>query len=125
MIGKFSITVLMQSFNEKDNSERSSFEHKVVLYKFDAEISNEQLKTLITENNLEEPYPVEGGAKIYWKPVKIIDVFEIDSPIDFENNCEVYSRFIIDEELRLKDVIEKYFSDYVWEDNEINNWLYT
>lgn len=120
MIGKFSISLLVQSFNESDNSPRNSFENKIVLYKFDEEISNKQLKAIIEKNNTENPYVVETGDSVYWKPVKIIDIFEIDSSIEFANNCEVYSRFFIEENIKTNEILDKYFSDYIWEDKETN-----
>lgn len=120
MTVKFSITLLMQSFNESDNSPRNSYEHKVVLHQFDEEISNECIKETILNLNGEEAYTVEGGTKVYWKPIKIIDLFEIDESIVFENNCEVYSRYFIEKNLTPKDIIDKYFSDYVWDNLEID-----
>lgn len=120
MIGNFSISLLMQSFNESDHSPRNSFEQKIVLYKFDEDTSNEQLKTTILSNNTEDAYTVEGNVKVYWKPIKILDVFEIDSSISFENNCEVYSRFFIEENIKVNEILDKYFSDYIWEDKEVD-----
>ena len=40
MIGKFSINILLQSFNQADETPRDSFENKIVLYNFEEEINN-------------------------------------------------------------------------------------
>ncbi|MFL2061940.1 hypothetical protein [Marinilactibacillus psychrotolerans] len=47
MIGKFSINILLQSFNQADNTPRESFENKIVLYEFEEETDDSSLKDLI------------------------------------------------------------------------------
>lgn len=108
----------MQSFNLGDHSARNGFEHKIVLYYFDQEISDLELLNYISEKNSEKPYKVETGEFIYWKMVKLIDTFELNHIIEFENNTEVYSRFFATENLTLEDVITMHFSDYVWQDDK-------
>ena len=115
MIGKISINILLQSFNQADETPRDSFENKIVLYNFEEEINNKNLKELIYKSNYELPYTVADETVVYWKVVKIIDIFEIDSEMTFTNNTEVYSRFFIDQGSK-DEILTKFFSDYVWED---------
>ena len=61
MIGKFSINILLQSFNQADETPRDSFENKIVLYNFEEEINNKNLKELIYKSNYELPYTVVCG----------------------------------------------------------------
>lgn len=115
MIGKFSINILLQSFNQADNTPRKSFENKIVLYEFEEETDNSSLKDLIYKSNYELPYKTAEEVVVYWQVVKIIDIFEIDSEMTFTNNAEVYSRFFIDQGSK-DEILTKFFSDYVWED---------
>lgn len=115
MIGKFSINILLQSFNQFDKTPRESFENKIVLYNFEEEINNSNLKELIYKSNYELPYKVADETVVYWEVVKIIDIFEIDSEMIFTNNAEVYSRFFIDQGPK-DEILTTFFSDYVWED---------
>ena len=115
MIGKFSINILLQSFNQFDKTPRESFENKIVLYNFEEEINNSNLKELIYKSNYELPYKVADETVVYWEVVKIIYIFEIDSEMIFTNNAEVYSRFFIDQGPK-DEILTTFFSDYVWED---------
>ena len=115
MIGKFSINILLQSFVQTDGTPRESFENKIVLYDLEEEISDSGLKELIYKSNYEPAYKAADEAVVYWQVVKIIDLFEIDSEITFTNNTEVYSRFFIDQGSK-KEILNKFFSDYIWED---------
>ncbi|WP_407371400.1 hypothetical protein [Carnobacterium sp.] len=115
MIGKFSINILLQSFNQIDKTPRESFENKIVLYNFEEEINNSNLKELIYKSNYELPYKAADETVVYWEVVKIIDIFEIDSEMTFTNNAEVYSRFFIDQGPK-EEILTTFFLDYVWED---------
>ena len=117
MMGKFSINILLQSFNQTDDTPRESFENKIVLYDFEEDINNSCLKELIYKNNYEPAYKVADGTVVYWQVVKIIDIFEIDSEIAFTNHTEVYSRFFIDQGSK-KEILNNFFCDYIWEDQK-------
>ncbi|EAG1758630.1 DUF4288 domain-containing protein [Listeria monocytogenes] len=116
----YSISLLLQSFNEKDNSPRNSFEHKIVLFRLDKEIAKNELINIVHKYNSEEPYEIESKEMVCWKPVKILDVYEVieEEPFVFCNNQEVYSRYFIEEDITISDILKTYFSDYVWEDSK-------
>ena len=114
MIGNFSISLLLQAFNADDDSSLNYFEHIIVLYHFSEKTTEEELINRVRKQNYMKPYETADGAYIYWKTVKVIDVFELDSDITFEDNAEVYSRHFT-EEIDLDSILNKYFSDFVWE----------
>lgn len=116
MIGTYSISLLTQSFNVLDDTPRGSFEHLILLYHFTEDVNADELIQLVKKNNSLVPYETADGSHVYWKVVKILDVYELISEIQIDNNAEVYSRHFIDEG-NLEAIIEKYFSDYVWEDS--------
>lgn len=114
MIGNFSISLLLQAFNADDDSSLNYFEHIIVLYHFSEKTTEEELINRVRKQNYMEPYETADGTYIYWKTVKVIDVFELDSDITFEDNAEVYSRHFT-EEIDMDSILNKYFSDFVWE----------
>lgn len=117
MINNFSISFLQQAFDAVTDLPLNHFEHIIVLHKFPKEISKEKIIETIKEKNYLEPYETAYGDHIYWKTVKILDVYELIDDITFENNAEVYSRHFIEDKLDLNEILEKYFSDLVWEDD--------
>lgn len=114
MIGKFSISLLLQAFNADDDTSLNYFEHIIVLHNYTKKITEEDMINTVKEQNYMDPYETADGSYIYWKTVKVIDVFELNSDITFENNTEVYSRHFT-EELDLNSILNKYFSDFVLE----------
>lgn len=114
MIGNFSISLLLQAFNADDDSSLNYFEHIIVLYNFTEKTTEKELINIVKKQNYMEPYETADGSYIYWKTVKVIDVFELNSDITFENNTEVYSRHFT-EELDINSILNKYFSDFIWE----------
>ncbi|MFC6464046.1 DUF4288 domain-containing protein [Marinilactibacillus sp. GCM10026970] len=109
------VSLLMGSFNASDHLIRNHFEHRILLYQFDEKIDSKVLKQIVYEENTEEPYQVESGESVYWKVVRIVDVFEMVDKVTFERGAEVYSRFFIEENLTLDGVMAQYFSDLDWE----------
>lgn len=115
MIGKFSVSFLTQSFNVHDDSPRESFEHLIALYNFTEEVSQEELIEVVKQQNYMSPYETADGSFVYVKVIKVIDIFEIFSDVQFEKNAEVYSRFFINEGTS-EDILRRYFSDFILED---------
>ncbi|MEC6748344.1 DUF4288 domain-containing protein [Marinilactibacillus sp. XAAS-LB27] len=109
------VSLLMGSFNASDHSIRNDFEHRILLYQFDEILDPNVLKQMVYKENTEEPYQVESGEMVYWKVVRIVDVFEMVDKVTFEQGAEVYSRFFIEEGLTSEKIISKYFSDFDWE----------
>lgn len=116
MIGIHSISILTQSFNVQDDSPRNRFEHLILLYHFTEDVSKDELIKIIKKDNFLDPYETADGSHVYWKVVKIIDVFELISEINFDTPVEVYSRHFTDE-VNIDEIIKRYFSDFVWEDS--------
>ena len=115
MIEKFSISLLLQAFNANDDSSLNYFEHVIVLYHFTEETTKKELINIVKKQKYMEPYEAAAGAYIYWKAVKVMDVFELNSDVTFEDNAEVYSRHFT-EELDMDRILNKYFPDFILED---------
>ncbi len=116
MMGTLSVSMLLQSFNLKDHSPRASFEHRIVLYHFEEELTKQDLITFIKAENTESSYETATHEIVYWKVVKVLDVFEVDDKVEFQGTCEVYSRFFIEDHLSEEIILENYFSDYLFEE---------
>ncbi len=113
-----SVSLLMQSFDAKTKEGLDGFEHKIVVEKFFDEENIQQSLKDIYDYYKEEPYLNAEGREIFWQVVKVLDVFEIiDSlPKDLENHTEVYSRFLSETGATQERILQRYFSDYVLEE---------
>lgn len=115
MIGNYSISLLIRAFNVQNDKALNHFEQVIVLWHFPEKITEKELIERVKKENKLEAYETAVGTHIYWEAVKVLDVFEVMSKVEFEQNAEVYSRHFV-EEIDLDEIIAKYFSDLVWED---------
>lgn len=116
MKNDYSVNILKQACNTADGSQRHSYENQILLYHLDEDMPKEELIEFIKADNFEEPYEVVEGTSIQWKVAKVIDVFEVLG-LDgkFDDGQEVYSRFLMEDE-DLDIILQRYFPDYVFED---------
>lgn len=69
----------------------------------------------------EEPYQTADDTLDFWQVSKIIDCFELVEEVsgNIHTPLEVYSRYFADDfDSTREEILEKYFSDYVYEDQE-------
>lgn len=114
-----SISTLFQSIEVQGSVPHESFEHRIVLLCVDKDLSNQHLRQKIYDDLTEEPYETANGVIVQWRLQKILDVFELVDSIPVQSTdfpIEVYSRYFFDDGT-LQDVLNKYFSDFVWEDD--------
>ncbi|WP_181452006.1 DUF4288 domain-containing protein [Dolosigranulum pigrum] len=116
-----SISTLFQSIEVHGNIPHESFEHRIVLLYVDDDLSDQQLRQKIYHDLMEAPYETAEGTVVQWRLQKILDVFELIDALPVQSTefpIEVYSRYFFDDGT-LKDVINRYFSDFVWEDDNL------
>lgn len=116
-----SISTLFQSIEVQGNIPHESFEHRIVLLCVDKDISDQHLRQKIYHDLTEAPYETAEGTVVQWRLQKILDIFELVDALPVpptEFPIEVYSRYFFDDGT-LKDVINRYFSDFVWEDDNL------
>lgn len=114
-----SISTLFQSVEVHGNIPHESYEHRIVLLCVDEDISDPQLYQKIYDTLEEESYETADGVIVQWRLQKILDIFELVDALPVQSTdfpIEVYSRYFFDDGT-LQDVLGKYFSDFVWEDN--------
>ena len=123
----YSIVLLKEAIikNPVVTKDHKLFEESLILISISENLLRDKEKFLIFIRNLvqnnEEIYPNEFGEMVIWKLAKIIDVFEISEDIEFSLPFqEVYSRFLeMPANASIDDVVNKFYSDYVWEDKEM------
>lgn len=116
-----SISTLFQSIEVQGSVPHESFEHRIVLLCVDKDISDQHLRQKIYDDLTEEPYETVEGIIVQWRLQKILDIFELVDALPVQSTefpIEVYSRYFFDDGT-LKDVINRYFSDFVWEDDNL------
>lgn len=113
----FSLSLLFESFDAKTNQSRNSYEHRIVLVHFPENIEKNEIIHYCQAELKEETYQTADGDEVFWQVTKIIDVFELVETIPpIPTPLEVYSRYFADDgQLSRQEVLDKYFSDYVWQ----------
>lgn len=117
----FSLSILFEAFEAKTKISRKAYEHRIVLVQFPARPDKATLIEYCKQHLTEEPYQTADGSLDFWQVSKIIDCFELveEVPENIHTPLEVYSRYFADDfDSTREEILEKYFSDYVYEDQE-------
>ncbi|MGY0354344.1 hypothetical protein ACWY2R_07620 [Enterococcus avium] len=117
-----SLKILIECEVDTMNADHKLFEESVYVAKVKPRMSRDEFKhTVFSQITSQMPsYQNMYGENVKWFPVAIIDVYEIP---DFDAKLErvfteVFSRNIImSAGAKMNDVINKFYPDYVWEDN--------
>lgn len=117
--GTYSVSLLFQAFDATTNKELNYFEHRIILEHLLEDVSKKDFINYIYRECLEEPYETADNSFIFWKVVKILDVFEIMDiiPMSVVNHAELYSRSLSYDHLTRNEILDRFFSDFIWEDN--------
>lgn len=117
----FSLSILFEAFEAKTKISRKAYEHRIVLVQFPAKPDKATLIEYCKQHLTEEPYQTADGSLDFWQVSKIIDCFELveEVPENIHTPLGVYSRYFADDfDSTREEILEKYFSDYVYEDQE-------
>lgn len=115
----FSLSLLFEAFEAKTKISRKAYEHRIVLVQFPAKPDKVTLIEYCKQYLTEEPYQTADGSLDFWQVSKIIDCFELVEEVSgsIHTPLEVYSRYFADDfDSTREEILEKYFSDYVYED---------
>lgn len=118
-----SVVVLKEMLIDNERPKGTiSFEESI--YLIDLDMNDKVKKDILTEikkllKKIEISYKNEYGEEIQWKIYKIIDIFENIYALEVTNfPNEIYSRHLeLPANSEYEDIILKYYSDYVWEDD--------
>lgn len=117
-----SLKILIECEVDAMNVDHKLFEESVYIAKITHRMpKNEFRHTVFSQITSQMPsYQNMYGENVKWFPVAIIDVYEITNfnvPLE-RTFTEVFSRNIImPPDSKMKDVIKRFYPDYVWEDN--------
>lgn len=108
----------------KTAHEHKLFEESIIIIESEKDLLENKtdfinyIDYLIAESD--EDYLNEFEEIVSWRREKIIDVFELTDKVRIEEKfAEVYSRFLeMPVSASVQDVIDKFYSDYVWEDDD-------
>ena len=114
----FSLSLLFEAFEAKTKIPRKAYEHRIVLVQFPAKPDKATLIEYCKQHLTEEPYQTADDTLDFWQVSKIIDCFELVEEVsgNIYTPLEVYSRYFDDFDSTREEILEKYFSDYVYED---------
>lgn len=110
------------------NNERSKYKplFEESIYLIDIDVHDKEKEELLIEikkhlRKVEISYKNEYGEEIQWKIYKILDLFDNIYNLEVtEFPNEVYSRHLeLPQNSDYQDVLDKFYSDYVWEDDTI------